>query len=392
MGPGKTIQVLAFLQKIIEKEEGTHLLIIPTSLLSNWINEIFKFSPRLRFLVAHSSNQEFSELTHITQRYLAANYDLVITTYGVARRSEAFKKIKWNYIILDEAQAIKNSATSQARAIKSLKSQNRLALTGTPIENQIGDLWSLFDFINPGFLGSKQEFQNTVKRLHKEKQGMGKIRNVISPYILRRLKTDKKIISDLPPKIEIKSYSYLSKKQAVQCQKLVNHVQVSLEHSGGMERRGPILSSLMKFKQICNHSDQYLGTGAFNMTGSGKFESLRDICETIFEKREKVLIFTQFREIISPLEQFLFKISGKKVVDMFQSSEYIPYFILSLRAWGTGLNLTAANHVIHFDRCWNPAVENQATDRAFRIGQNKKVVVHKFITKGTLEKKMGLII
>ena len=407
MGLGKTIQVLAFLQKLIDKEAGPHLLIIPTSLLSNWANEIFKFSPRLKFLVAHSSNQEFNELTRFTQEYLSANYNLVITTYGFARKSEDFKKINWNYIILDEAQAIKNSTTAQTRAIKALKSKNRLALTGTPIENQISDLWSLFDFINPGLLGSKQEFQNTVKRLHRDNKGMGKIRNVVSPYILRRLKTDKKIISDLPPKIEIKSYSRLNKKQAVQYQKLVNHIQASLENTDGIERKGLILSSLMKFKQICNHSDQYLGTGNFNIKGSGKFESLKDICETIFEKREKVLIFTQFREIIPPLNRFLAEMAGKKgltlhggtsvkkrkeAVDKFQSNDYIPYFILSLKAGGTGLNLTAANHVIHFDRWWNPAVENQATDRAFRIGQTKKVLVHKFITKGTLEEKIDQMI
>ena len=407
MGLGKTIQVLAFLQKLIDKEAGLHLLIIPTSLLSNWASEIFKFSPRLKFLVAHSSNQEFNQLTRFSKKYLSANYNLVITTYGFARKSEDFKQINWNYVILDEAQAIKNSATAQTRAIKALKSKHRLVLTGTPIENQIGDLWSLFDFVNPGLLGSKQEFKNTVKRLYRNNQGMGKIRDVVSPYILRRLKTDKKIISDLPPKIEIKSYSHLSKKQAVQYQKLVHHIQASLESTAGIGRKGLILSSLMKFKQICNHSDQYLGTGDFNIKGSGKFERLKDICETIFEKREKVLIFTQFREIIPPLNRFLAEMAGKKglvlhggttvkkrkeAVDKFQSNDYIPYFILSLKAGGIGLNLTAANHVIHFDRWWNPAVENQATDRAFRIGQAKKVVVHKFITKGTLEEKIDQMI
>lgn len=407
MGLGKTIQILAFLQKIIDKEKGLHLLIIPTSLLSNWTNEIFKFTPKLKFLMAHPSDQEFSKRTHITLKDLTANHNLVITTYGLIRRTEIFKKIQWDYIILDEAQAIKNSATSQTKAVKSLSSKNRLALTGTPIENHIGDLWSLFDFINPGVLGSKLEFQNMVKKLQKENKGMGTIKNVISPYILRRLKTDKKIISDLPSKIELKSYCYLSKKQAVQYKKLVHHVQSSLQEVGGIKRKGLILSSLMKFKQICNHSDQYMGMGPFRMTGSGKFERLKEICETIFDKREKVLIFTQFREIIPPLENFLFNICGekgptlhggtsvkkrKKAVEMFQSNDYVPYFILSLKAGGTGLNLTAANHVIHFDRWWNPAVENQATDRAFRIGQKKKVVVHKFITKGTLEEKIDQMI
>lgn len=410
MGLGKTIQTLAFLQKIIDKENGTHLLILPASLLSNWVSEICRFSPQLKFFVAHPSDsigQKFIHTKRLTQKNAVKDHSLIITTYGLVRRTEIFKKIEWDYIILDEAQAIKNSSTSQTKAVKALKCKNRLALTGTPIENQIGDLWSLFDFINPGILGSKTEFQNSVKQLHKEKRGMGKVRGVISPYILRRLKTDKKIISDLPPKIEIKSYSYLSKKQAVQYQKLVDHIRSSLKNFDGIERKGIILSSLMKFKQICNHTDQYLGTGNFNLSGSGKFEKLKNICETLHEKREKVLVFTQFKEIISPLDQFLTKIFEKKgvvlhggtsikkrkvAVEKFQSNEYVPYFILSLKAGGTGLNLTAANHVIHFDRWWNPAVENQATDRAFRIGQKKKVVVHKFITKGTLEEKIDKMI
>jgi SNF2 family DNA or RNA helicase len=406
MGLGKTIQVLAFLQRIIDKDDGLHLLAVPASLLSNWASEIQKFTPKLKYLIAHPSNQEFKKIKNITQTSFK-NYNLIITTYGLVRRSKWCKEINWSYLILDEAQAIKNPGTSQTKAIKALKSKNRLALTGTPIENHPGDLWSLFDFINPGLLGSRSEFQTLTKNLAEDGKGMGKLKSIISPYILRRLKTDKKIITDLPDKIELKSYSHLSKKQAVEYQALVTHIQNSLLESSGIQRKGLILSSLSKFKQICNHSDQYLGTGGYNLIDSGKFELLKEIAETIFEKREKVLIFTQFKEIIIPLNSLLSELSGKKglilhggtsikkrkeAVEKFQSNEYIPYFILSLKAGGTGLNLTAANHVIHFDRWWNPAVENQATDRAFRIGQKKKVIVHKFVTKGTLEEKIDQMI
>lgn len=406
MGLGKTIQVLAFLQKIIDKEKGLHLLIVPTSLLTNWENEIFKFSPKLKYLIAHASNSKFKSIKNITNQALK-QFNLIITTYGLMRKSKWQQQIKWNYIILDEAQAIKNPATAQSKMIKSLSSTNRLALTGTPVENHIGDLWSLFDFINPGLLGSKIQFQNLNKQIEKSGEGYARLRNVINPYILRRLKTDKSIISDLPAKIEIKSYASLGRKQALHYSKFVDHIKNALLESDGIKRKGLILSSLIKFKQICNHPDQYLGTGTFNPKESGKFEKLKEIVEIIFEKREKVLIFTQFKEIIKPLDMFLSELSGRKglilhggtsvkqrkqAMETFQSSEYTPYFILSLKAGGTGLNLTAANHVIHFDRWWNPAVENQATDRAYRIGQKNKVIVHKFITLGTLEEKIDKMI
>ena len=402
MGLGKTIQVLAFLQKIVEITPGVNLLILPASLLSNWVSEILKFSPSLKYFVAHPSSPKFNKLKNINQKTFE-KYHIVITTYGFTRRTEWIKKINWIYVILDEAQAIKNPYSSQSKAVKSLKSWNRLVLTGTPIENQLGDLWSLFDFVNPGLLGSKKEFQNLLKGSEKRKDGPSKIKKVISPYILRRVKTDKAIISDLPDKIEFKSYVYLSKKQAVHYQKQVAYIKKSLSEETGIKRKGLILSSLMKFKQICNHPDQYLGSGNYKLADSGKYQKLKDICEIIFEKREKVLVFTQFREIIPSLDRLLQEISGKKGVflhggvsikkrkervQMFQEDESVPYFVLSLKAGGTGLNLTSANHVIHFDRWWNPAVENQATDRAFRIGQRKKVVVHKMITKATLEDKI----
>jgi len=314
---------------------------------------------------------------------------------------------RWKYVILDEAQAIKNPGTKQTKAVKKLIAANRIVMTGTPVENRLSDLWSIFDFINPGLLGSSQEFGRFAKNLNKDPEGYARLRRVISPYILRRLKTDKSVISDLPEKVEMKTWSYLGKKQAVLYQKLVDDLHRSMENAEGIQRKGIILSSLMKFKQICNHPDQYLGTGSFDEKESGKFGRLREICETIYEKRERVLIFTQFREMTEPLASLLHTLFGqeglilhggtpvgrrKEIVARFQDEEYVPFMVLSLKAGGVGLNLTAANHVVHFDRWWNPAVENQATDRAFRIGQKKNVVVHKFITKGTVEEKIDQMI
>jgi non-specific serine/threonine protein kinase len=291
--------------------------------------------------------------------------------------------------------------------VKELKAANRIVMTGTPVENRLSDLWSLFDFLNPGLLGSAREFAGFAKGLAKNHEGYARLRKVIGPYILRRLKTDKSVIADLPDKVEMKTWSGLSKKQAVLYRKQVEDLRRTVEEADGIQRKGLILSALLKFKQICNHPDQFTGTGPFPESESGKFERLREICETIHEKRERALVFTQFREITEPLHRFLSGVFGreglvlhggtpvgkrKDIVSRFQDEEYVPYMVLSLKAGGVGLNLTAANHVIHFDRWWNPAVENQATDRAFRIGQKKNVLVHKFITKGTVEEKIDEMI
>jgi len=252
-------------------------------------------------------------------------------------------------------------------------------------------------------LGNSKEFGSFSKGLANAPNGYAGLRKVVNPFILRRLKTDKSIISDLPDKVEVKSWTAMSKKQTVLYNEVISGILETLENSEGIQRKGLILSALMKFKQLCNHPDQYLGMGSFDEKESGKFQRLREICETIYEKREKVLIFTQFKEMTEPLSRFLatiFKREGlvlhgsvpvgkrKKLIEKFQDHEYVPFFVLSLKAGGVGLNLTAANHVIHFDRWWNPAVENQATDRAFRIGQQKNVMVHKFLTKGTIEEKI----
>jgi non-specific serine/threonine protein kinase len=325
----------------------------------------------------------------------------------MAQKDERIKSYSWSYIILDEAQAIKNPGTKQARAIKELTSRNRIIMTGTPIENRLMDLWSLFDFLNPGLLGNAREFKQFSKRLKHDPSGYARLRKLISPYILRRLKTDKTVISDLPNKVEMKTYAPLSKKQILLYKNMVEEIKETIAETEGIQRKGIILSSLMKFKQLCNHPDQYLGTGGFEEKESGKFLRLREICETIYEKREKVLVFTQFKEMTEPLHDFLESIFNRKglilhgsvpvgkrksIIELFQTQSYVPFMVLSLKAGGVGLNLTEANHVIHFDRWWNPAVENQATDRAFRIGQKKNVIVHKFLTKGTVEEKIDMML
>ncbi|MDD2235042.1 MAG: DEAD/DEAH box helicase [Desulfitobacteriaceae bacterium] len=332
---------------------------------------------------------------------------LYITTYGMALRLEVLKDRQWDYLILDEAQAIKNPGTKQTKAIKQIPAKMRIALTGTPIENQLGDLWSLFDFLNQGLLGTTKEFTKFTKELASDAMGYAKLRKMIQPFILRRLKTDKSVIADLPDKLEINAYTTLSKKQISLYRQLLKQIEEKLQETEGIQRKGLILASIMKFKQICNHPDQYLGREEFKPEQSGKFEQLREICETIQEKRERVLVFTQFKEMTEPISEFLTGIFGKEgfvlhgetpvkrrneMVTQFNGEHYIPYMVLSLKAGGVGLNLTGANHVIHFDRWWNPAVENQATDRAFRIGQTKKVLVHKFVTKGTIEEKINAMI
>jgi non-specific serine/threonine protein kinase len=407
MGLGKTVQVLALLQNLAHTDDKRpSLLVVPASLLANWAAEIGKFTPNLKFSIVHPSWKNEQGSTPIEKEDVEG-LDLVISTYSFVQKTEWLQASAWKYVILDEAQAIKNPGAKQTRAVKKLKSVNRIAMSGTPVENRLSDLWSIFDFINPGLLGSSQEFSRYAKNLGKDPEGYGRLRKVIGPYILRRLKTDKSVISDLPDKVEMKTYSQLLKKQAVLYQKLVDELRRTIANTEGIRRKGVILSSLMKFKQICNHPDQYLGSGAFDDNESGKFDRLREICETIHEKRERALVFTQFREMTDPLAGFLNGLFGheglvlhggtpvgkrKELVERFQDEDYVPFMVLSLKAGGVGLNLTAANHVIHFDRWWNPAVENQATDRAFRIGQKKNVIVHKFITKGTIEEKIDLMI
>ena len=410
MGLGKTIQLLSLLVVLRQESDGHQqpcLLIAPASLLANWALEIERFTPGLKAVIAHPSAMSSDDLKHITSARFEA-IDLVITSYGALLRMPTLADISWNLVVLDEAQAIKNPSAKQSQAAKRLKARVRFALTGTPIENRLGDLWSIFDFINPGLLGSAREFTNFVKRLADRPQNPYRpLRELVRPYILRRLKTDKTVISDLPDKTEVKAFCQLSRKQAALYQDAVDELKRRLGEVDGIQRKGLVLSFLMRFKQICNHPSQWLGDGSWREGDSGKWARLRDIVEVIAAKQEKVLIFTQFREITSPLAAFLESIferpglvlhgetevkKRKDLVHRFQEDEAVGFFVLSLKAGGAGLNLTAASHVVHFDRWWNPAVENQATDRAFRIGQSKNVLVHKFVCRGTVEEKIEELI
>ena len=310
--------------------------------------------------------------------------------------------------MLDEAQAVKNPAARQTRSVKQLKAAAKIALTGTPVENRLTDLWSIFDFLCPGLLGSVKAFGEFVKRLEQREQAdYAPLRKLVAPYILRRLKTDRSIIADLPEKTEMQAFCRLTKKQAVLYEQAVRELARLLKQKEGIERRGTILAFLLRLKQICNHPAQWLAAGDYPPEDSGKFRRLGELCEEIAERQEKTLVFTQFREMTGPLEAWLRTVFGrpglvlhgqiavgkrKQLVDAFQRDDGPPFFVLSLKAGGTGLNLTAASHVIHFDRWWNPAVENQATDRAFRIGQKKNVVVHKFVCQGTIEEKIDAMI
>ncbi len=414
MGLGKTIQVLSLLL-VLKQESSTRqtanlaqnssVLVAPASLLANWSAEIERFAPTLNILIAHPSALSPMDLKTMTPETLA-DVDLVITSYGALLRYDWLLSTTWRVAVIDEAQAIKNPGAKQTRAVKKLIAKTRIALTGTPVENRLSDLWSIFDFTHPGLLGSGQAFGCYVRRLA-EARTYGPLRELVRPYILRRLKTDKSVIADLPDKTEIKAFCYLSATQAALYQRAVEELTDALDRAEGMGRKGVVLSFLMRFKQICNHPSQWLGDGAWAETDSGKFTRLRELAEVIAAKQEKMLVFTQFREATWPIAAFLGNVFGRKglvlhggtpvsrrkeLVGRFQDDELTPFFVLSLKAGGAGLNLTAAAHVVHFDRWWNPAVENQATDRAFRIGQSRNVLVHKFVCRGTVEDKIDQLI
>ena len=410
MGLGKTIQVLSLLlvrRRLDDGERRPNLIVAPASLLANWAAEIERFAPGLKAMIAHASVMPASELKSLNQEKLET-IDLVITSYGSLLRVPWLSTTSWDLAVLDEAQVIKNPGAKQTRAAKKLMARARIALTGTPIENRLGDLWSIFDFINPGLLGSAKEFTGYTKRLaEKQHNPYGPLRELVQPYILRRLKADRRIIADLPGKTEVKAFCQLSRKQAVLYQQAVKELGRQLAETEGIKRKGLVLAFLMRFKQICNHPSQWLGDGAWAEDDSGKLARLRELAEVISARQEKALVFTQFREVTAPLASFLGGVFGrpglvlhggtevrkrKELVKRFQEDESVPFFVLSLKAGGSGLNLTAASHVVHFDRWWNPAVENQATDRAFRIGQSKNVLVHKFVCRGTIEEKIDDLI
>ena len=412
MGLGKTIQVLALLlcDGRARAARSPSLLVIPASLLGNWRSEAARFAPSLalRFLHPAETDRPVLEDIAAAPARRLAGVDLVVTTYAMLTRQPWLEDVPWRLVILDEAQAIKNPSTRQSRAVRRLPASARIALTGTPVENRLTDLWALFDFLNPGLLGSRAVFARFVKALQaRAEHPFAPLRRLVAPYILRRLKTDRRIIGDLPDKTETARYCLLTRAQVTLYQRVVRTMQHDLESSGGMARRGLVLRSLVQLKQICNHPSQLSGDGDYTPGDSGKFTRLAEICEELAGRQERVLVFTQFREIIDPLSEHLAAVFGRAglvlhggtgvgrrraLVDRFQRDDGPPFFILSLKAGGIGLNLTAASHVIHFDRWWNPAVENQATDRAFRIGQHRNVLVHKFVTSGTIEEKIELML
>jgi len=405
MGLGKTLQTIAVLQKFKEEKilkTQKVLIIVPTTLLTNWGKEMQKFAPGLNYLIYHGSKRDINEFV---------NEDILLTSYGTARSdAEILNKLKWQVLIIDEAQNIKNHNTDQTKAIKSIHSNVKIALSGTPVENRLSEYWSIFDFTNKGYLGSVKNFTDeftkpiTIERSHKQLEVFKKI---TSPFIMRRMKTDKSIISDLPDKIEINQFSSLTKQQAALYESTVKSAMKSIESSDGIERKGMVLKMMIALKQIGNHPFQYLKSGSDSPELSGKLTVLFELLNTIIENNQKTLIFTQYKEMGDLLQVFirnelkteplflhgsLTRQQRETLVEDFQTKAHRKIFILSLKAGGTGLNLTEAQNVIHYDLWWNPAVETQATDRAYRIGQKNKVVVHRLINKGTLEERIDEMI
>jgi SNF2 family DNA or RNA helicase len=403
---GKTLQVITTLLKF--KEEGRltehpALVVTPTTLLTNWDKEIRKFAPGLTNIIYHGSGRKSGmKFTGI---------DIVLTSYGIIRSdTDALKKAEWSTIILDEAQNIKNNETAQTKAIKQLKGKVKIAMSGTPVENRLSEYWSIFDFSNTGYLGNLSFFNEHFSKpieLNRDRKKLENFRKITQPFILRREKSDKSIINDLPDKIENNQYCMLSPEQISLYNATVEKNLLSVESSNGLERQGLILNLLSSLKQICNHPSQYLKKSDYTPALSGKSEMLFQLLDNIYEAGEKTLIFSQYAEMGAMLTEMIYERYGKKslflhggcsrkqrneMVDDFQNRPDVDTFILSLKAGGTGLNLTAAANVIHYDLWWNPAVESQATDRAFRIGQQKNVIGHRFITKNTLEENIDAMI
>lgn len=409
MGLGKTVQALALIQR--EREAGEQrpvLLACPTSVINNWRKEAERFTPDLSVLVHHGPDRRRKDAFAMS----ATKHGLVISSYGLLQRDIDFlKDIDWAGVVLDEAQNIKNPESKQSKAARGIKADYRIALTGTPVENHVGDLWALMDFLNPGLLGSQNGFKQAFYKpiqVWRDANASEQLKQLTTPFILRRMKTDRSIISDLPEKMEQKSYCTLTREQASLYQAVVEDMQQRLEQAKGIERRGLVLATLSKLKQVCNHPAQFMGDASGLAGRSGKLARLHEMLEEIREADERVLVFTQFATMGGMLQRYFQEQFGEEVlflhggaakkqrdimVERFQQDADAPHlFVLSLKAGGTGLTLTRANHVFHYDRWWNPAVENQATDRAFRIGQSRNVQVRKFIVAGTLEERIDEMI
>lgn len=405
MGLGKTIQVIALLLHE-DGSTGPTLVVSPMSVVGNWYKEMGRFAPSLKVMVHHGAERLTDSFREEVEMY-----DMVITTYSLVYRDEKYiSSVKWRYIVLDEAQNIKNPEARQTQAVKKLSAQQKIALTGTPVENRLQELWSIMDFLNKGYLGGQKDFRTKfslpIERYHDAGRAET-LKLMIQPFVLRRLKTDKSIIQDLPEKMEMKVFCNLTKEQATLYQAVVQEMLDKIEDSEGIQRKGFVLSALMKLKQVCNHPAQFLHDRSAINGRSDKVTRLKEMLDEVLAEGDKALIFTQFREMGGMLQEYLQEeldseilflhggTSKKKrdtMIERFQSEKGPPLFLLSLKAGGFGLNLTEASHVFHFDRWWNPAVENQATDRAFRIGQEKNVLVHKFVCIGTLEERIDQLI
>ncbi|HEX2773508.1 MAG TPA: DEAD/DEAH box helicase [Micromonosporaceae bacterium] len=405
MGLGKTVQLLALLAANASGRPS--LLVCPMSLVGNWQREAERFVPHLRIHVHHGAERprgaEFSAAV--------AAADLVITTYAIAARDVLdLAEIDWNWLVVDEAQAIKNAATRQAGAVRSLPARHRVAVTGTPVENRLADLWSIMEFANPGLLGGattfKQRYALPIER-HADEEAAARLRQISGPFVLRRVKTDRSVIADLPEKLEMEVLCNLTAEQASLYQAVVDDMLARIEASEGIERRGLVLAAMTRLKQVCNHPAQLLRDGSALPGRSGKLARLEEVLDEVLAVGERALLFTQYAEFGAMVRAHLSARTGREVlylhggvgkaarddmVGRFQAADGPPLFVLSLKAGGTGLNLTPANHVVHIDRWWNPAVEDQATDRAFRIGQRRAVQVRKFVCAGTVEEKISAMI
>jgi SNF2 family DNA or RNA helicase len=422
MGLGKTVQALTLIQRdwlqsrsASDAESRPVLLICPMSVVGNWQKEAARFTPDLPVLVHHGLSRKKGEAF----RAEASKYALVLSSYALLHRDfELLKQVPWAGVILDEAQNIKNPETKQSHAARGLSADYRIALTGTPVENHVGDLWSVMDFLNPGLLGSRAEFKRAFFypiQFYRDETVTRQLKRLTGPFVLRRLKTDKTIIADLPDKLEMKVFCTLTKEQASLYAAVVAEAGKALEKADGIQRKGVVLATLSKLKQVCNHPAQFLGDNSTIAGRSGKLARLTEMLEEVLAEGDRALVFTQFTEMGALIQRHLQETFGHEVLFLHggvskhrrdrlvarfhesangkhPSSDVPRVFILSLKAGGTGLNLTAANHVFHFDRWWNPAVENQATDRAFRIGQRRNVQVHKFLCAGTLEEKIDEMI
>ena len=408
MGLGKTVVTLALIQRDWDEDGHQPVLVIcPTSVVGNWLREAARFTPDLSVLVHHGGTRRKDE----SFAEEAAQHAIVITSYALLHRDrELLKTVPWRGIVLDEAQNIKNSETKQAQAAATIPGNYRIALTGTPVENSVADLWSLMDFLNPGLLGSATEFKKNFFlpiQMRQDGDATARLKRLTGPFLLRRLKTDPTVISDLPEKLEMNVYCTLTKEQASLYQAVVRDMETRIDAVAGMARRGLIFATLTKLKQVCNHPAHLLGDHSALEGRSGKLARLEAMLEEALAEGDRALIFTQYTEMGGMLQTYLQAKLGcemlflhgqtpkpkrDQMVERFQSAGGPPLFLLSLKAGGLGLNLTRANHVFHFDRWWNPAVENQATDRAFRIGQTQAVQVHKFVCVGTLEERIADLI